>query len=156
MILCDEKIVELVVAGDLLVEPFEPELIRAASLCLRLGSEFLTPRTSGTIDVREQNTYPEYRRIRCGDGEGFELPSREFVLARTIEQIRMPRQIAGSLSNLSGLARLGLNVAASTLVSPGFGESGPSTLTLELSNHLDVPIILYPGMRICHIVFCTV
>src|SRR6266496_1709456 len=62
--------------------------------------------------------------------------------------MRMPQHLVGQVFGRSTWARLGLIVATSMLIQPGW----PGVLTLELSNVGDVPLQLYPGDRIAQLV----
>ena len=73
-----------------------------------------------------------------------------FLLASTLEFIRLPRDIAGRLEGRSSLGRLGLQVHATAgFVDPGF----EGTLTFELINSGKLPIRVFPGMRLGQICF---
>jgi len=153
MILSNVEIISLLETGDIQIQPFEEKLVRPASVCLRLGRKCVSVEVSREIDVRDKSTYPRYEMIAAAADGGIFVPPKQMILAHTMEAIALSRQIAARIENLSGLARLGLQVALSNYISPGYGESGMSTLTLELFNTLEVPIRVYPEMRICHLVF---
>jgi len=104
------------------------------------------------IDVRNQASYPKAFEVKVNSQEGFSVPPRSFILAQTLERITISRTLSGFISNLSGLARIGLQVVISTYISPGYGEKEACSLTLEVFNHLDRSIKIYPGMRICHLI----
>jgi dCTP deaminase len=153
MILSNVDILKLVQTGGLVIEPFDAKLVRGASVCLRLGPEFKRMDCRQEIDIRRSETFPAHEEFSSDEYTGFLIPPKTLILASTLERIILPLDIAGWLSNLSGLARLGLQVVLSSLVSPGYGERGATKLTLELLNSLDVPIRVYPKMRICHLTF---
>jgi len=153
MMLSNIDIVRHIDQGLITISPLEQTLIRPASINLRLGTSFLLPETDVTVDLKSRETFPKYYEL---DANIFTLEPKKLVLANTHERIGLCRNVAGWLSNVSGLARLGLNVVGSNLVSPGFGEDEPTTLTLELYNFLDKPIKIYSGMRICHLVLFEV
>jgi dCTP deaminase len=153
MILTDVEINEFIRSSRIVIDPFDSELVRGASVCLRLGTKFMHVKSGNEIDVRIKETYPNYITSSVLDGSGFVVPAKTFVLASTFEKIALPLDVAGWMSNLSGLARMGLQVIFSNLVSPGYGEFGKTSLTLELFNALDVGVRIHPGMRICHLTF---
>jgi dCTP deaminase len=69
----------------------------------------------------------------------------EFVLASTYEIITLPDDIAGRLEGKSSLGRLGLLTHSTAgFIDPGFSGH----ITLELSNVANLPVKLYPGMKI--------
>jgi dCTP deaminase len=77
--------------------------------------------------------------------EPFVLHPGEFVLGSTFEQITLPDDLAGRLEGKSSLGRLGLLTHSTAgFIDPGFNGH----ITLELSNVANLPIILWPGMKI--------
>jgi dCTP deaminase len=80
----------------------------------------------------------------------FILHPGEFVLAVTMERVEVPPDLVGRLDGKSSLGRLGLIVHSTAgFVDPGF----EGHLTLELSNVANLPIAIYPGMRIGQLSF---
>lgn len=152
MLLSNVNIMTLIRTQDLRISPFCENLVRASSICLRLGREYLSLEANQVIDLKCEETYPTCNFSVASHDSGILVPSRGLVLANTLEKIALPYDVAGWISNLSGLARLGLQVVLSSHISPGYGQQGMATLTLELSNTLNVPILVYPEMRICHLV----
>jgi len=76
----------------------------------------------------------------------------EFVLGQTLEWVEWTDDLAARVDGRSSLGRLGL-VIHSTAGHVDAGWRG--SLTLELRNIGMVPILLYPKMRICQLVFET-
>ena len=152
MLLSNQDILRALRGDKLRITPFEIRLVRPASVCLRLGTRFLALEAEKPVDVKDACSYPGVTEIEACAESGFSLPPKQLVLSHTLERIALSRDIGGFISNLSGLARLGLQVAMSTYITPGYGENGLCALTLELFNHLDSPVKLYPGMRICHLI----
>jgi dCTP deaminase len=81
--------------------------------------------------------------------ESFILHPQTLVLGSTFEFISLPNDIAASIEGRSSWARTGLMVATASYVEPGF----KGCITLELSNVSNIPIKLYPGLRIGQIIF---
>jgi dCTP deaminase len=79
----------------------------------------------------------------------FILHPRSFVLATTLEWIRMPRTLAGYVTGKSSWGRRGLVIETAPGVHPGF----IGCLTLELANVGEIPIEIYPGTPICQLFF---
>jgi dCTP deaminase len=75
------------------------------------------------------------------------LPGR-FELASTMEHFSMPVHVMGRVHDKSTWARLGLAVQ-NTVIEPGWR----GWLTLELTNHSNVPIFIQAGDPIAQIVF---
>lgn len=153
MILSDDLIVQRIKDNAISVVPFERTNLRSASICLRLGEFCARLEGKGVVDLSDSKSYPEVNRIRIDD-QGMIVGPKEFLLCGTLEKVGFGREHCGLISNLTGLARLGLGIALSGFVSPGYGEDNPLPLTLELYNYGPVPIRLYAGMRICHLIVC--
>ena len=69
----------------------------------------------------------------------------EFVLGSTLEVCTLPDDLAGRLEGKSSLGRLGLLTHSTAgFIDPGF----TGHITLELSNVANLPITLWPGMKI--------
>ena len=78
-------------------------------------------------------------------GEPFVLHPGEFVLGSTLELCTLPDDLAGRLEGKSSLGRLGLLTHSTAgFIDPGFSGH----ITLELSNVANLPITLWPGMKI--------
>jgi dCTP deaminase len=145
MILSDRTIRALIERGDLKVEPFDEGLVQSSSLDLRLGSEFARYRDGTVIDVKEGPGEVEILRAE----EFIEIAPKEFLLATTLEYIKLPPYLTAFVEGRSSLGRLGLFIENAGWVDAGF----EGQITLELYNANRTPIRLYVGMRICQLVF---
>jgi dCTP deaminase len=129
----------------------------AASIDLRLGTWFVTlPRTRFThLDVLNELDPASADAARLAKThyvpfhKKFYLHPKDFVLAVTLEWLRLPNKLAGYVVGRSSWGRRGLIIATAAGVHPGF----TGCLTLELSNVGDVPIALVPGITICQVFF---
>jgi len=80
----------------------------------------------------------------------FVLHPGEFVLGSTLERIRLPDDLVARLEGKSSLGRLGLLIHSTAgFIDPGWDGH----VTLELSNVANLPITIYPGMKIGQISF---
>lgn len=120
---------------------------------MRLGSSFTIPKTShlGAIDPDDEDLVKGYTSaVDIGHGDEFFLHPGEFVLAATLEYIRVPRDLACRIEGRSSWGRLGLLVHATAgFVDPGYSGN----LTFELFNAGRLPIKLKPGMRMAQLCF---
>ena len=74
----------------------------------------------------------------------------EFALGSTLERVAIPDDLVGRIEGISSLGRLGLLIHTTA----GFVDAGwDGHLTLELSTVANLPITLYPGMKIGQISF---
>jgi dCTP deaminase len=128
------------------VEPFAESMIQPSSVDVRLDKFFRVFENHKYEVIDPALEQPELtREIIAEDGEAFILHPGEFVLASTYEVITLPDDIAGRLEGKSSLGRLGLLTHSTAgFIDPGFSGH----ITLELSNVANLPVKLYPGMKI--------
>lgn len=146
MILSDRDLRALVEAGDLVIDPFDEASIQPSSIDLRVGNLFRVFNNSRYpyIDVR-QPMEDLTELVEASEGEPFILHPGEFVLGSTLERVALPNDKVGRLEGKSSLGRLGLLIHSTA----GFVDAGfDGYLTLELSNVANLPITIYPGMKI--------
>lgn len=111
---------------------------------VRLGPQFARP-VSGLIDPKDM--------LKCG-WERFtahyyvDIPPNDFVLAETVETIKMPEDVLAVCVGKSTYARCGL-VVNTTPLEPGW----QGKVTLELSNTTKLPIRVYVGEGIAQVLF---
>jgi dCTP deaminase len=151
MILSDRTIREEIKAGRIEIDPFDDSAIQASSVDVHVDSMFRVFHNARYpyIDVkREMEDLTELTEVK--EGEAFILHPGEFVLGSTLERVRLPDDIAARLEGKSSLGRLGLLTHSTA----GFVDAGfDGHLTLELSNVANLPITIYPGMKIGQIAF---
>ena len=151
MILSDRTIREQLAAGRIEIEPLDPGNIQPSSVDLHIDRYFRVFRnhTMRVIDVKEdQEELTEL--VEIAEDDAFILHPGEFVLGSTVERVRLADDLVGRLEGKSSLGRLGLLIHSTA----GFVDCGwDGQLTLELSNVANLPITLYPGMKIGQISF---
>ncbi|GGK35100.1 dCTP deaminase [Pilimelia terevasa] len=146
MLLSDRDLVSELKAGALGLAPFEPALIQPSSIDVRLDRLFRVFHnhlyTHIDPSVQQDDLTSE---VEVPGGQPFVLHPGEFVLASTLEVITLGDQLAGRLEGKSSLGRLGLLTHSTAgFIDPGFSGH----VTLELSNVANLPIKLWPGMKI--------
>ncbi len=151
MVLSDRTIRRLVDEGRIGVEPFDPGLMQPSSLDVRVDRFFRVFRNSRYpyIDVKtEQEELTEL--VEVPQEEAFILHPGEFVLGSTLERITLPDDLVARLEGKSSLGRLGLLIHSTAgFIDPGWDGH----VTLELSNVANLPITIYPRMKIGQISF---
>jgi len=137
----------------LIITPLlEREQIGRGAVDLRLGTEFLLlqrtrrPGLDASSDSQERVDDIQ-ERVVVPFGEKLWLHPGHFVLAATLEYLRLPDNMAAYVVGRSSWGRVGLIVATAVFVHPGFR----GCLTLELVNDGDSPIALAPGLRIAQL-----
>ena len=151
MILSDRSIREELAAGRIVLDPSDDSLIQPASVDVRLDKFFrvFLNHTMPVIDVKK-NLEELTRLVEIDDDRPFVLHPGEFVLGSTLERIALPDDLVGRVEGKSSLGRLGLLIHSTA----GFIDAGwDGHITLELSNVANLPITLYPGMKIGQISF---
>jgi dCTP deaminase len=151
MILSDVDIRKEIESGRIEIEPFDPSSIQPSSVDLHVDNRFRVFANSRYpyIDVkREMPDLTEIVEVR--NDEPFILHPGEFVLGSTRERVAIPDDMVARLEGKSSLGRLGLLIHSTAgYVDPGWD----GFLTLELSNVANLPITIYPGMKIGQISF---
>jgi dCTP deaminase len=151
MILSDRTIKEAIATGRIVIDPFEESFVQPSSIDLRVDRFFR---------VFENHRYPSIdpkspqedltTLVETDDEEPFILHPGEFVLGSTLERVLLGVDLVARLEGKSSLGRIGLLIHSTAgFVDPGFD----GYLTLELSNVANLPIAIYPGMKIGQISF---
>ena len=146
MLLSDGDIRAELDSGRVAVEPFSEAMIQPSSIDVRLDRWFRVFENHKYTVIDPRMEQPELTRLLEPEGDdGFILHPGEFVLGSTYEIVTLPDDIAGRLEGKSSLGRLGLLTHSTAgFIDPGFSGH----VTLELSNVANLPIVLYPGMKI--------
>src|SRR3984893_5396466 len=130
-----------------------------ASIDIRLGFEFVlvSPSVRGSIDELSDDKLSRlstdlYRKEYVPLGGSLVIHPHQFILAATLEYVRLPPDLMSYVIGLSTWGRLCLIVATAVGIRPGFA----GTLTLELRNLGETPLTLYPGQAIGQLFFHNV
>jgi dCTP deaminase len=146
VLLSDRDIRAEIAANRVGVEPFDEAMIQPSSVDVRLDKFFRVFENHKYSVIDPSTEQAELTREVIAEGdEPFILHPGEFVLASTYEVITLPNDIAGRLEGKSSLGRLGLLTHSTAgFIDPGFSGH----ITLELSNVANLPVKLFPGMKI--------
>jgi dCTP deaminase len=151
MVLSDRTIARLLAEGRIEIDPYDEELLQPSSVDVRVDRFFRVFHNNRYpfIDVREeQEDLTEL--VEITEDRAFILHPGEFVLGSTLERIRLPDDLVARLDGKSSLGRLGLLIHSTAgFVDPGWNGH----VTLELSNVANLPVTIYPGMKIGQISF---
>jgi dCTP deaminase len=156
-------------SGTLTVSPIlSGDQLGAASIDLRMGNVALVVRARGSSHVD-----PQTAKVRAESGtkhdiaferyqkhERYDIPFKSklllhpgaLALVPTLEWVKLPNNLIGSVTARSTWAREGLSIATATLIEPSY----QGIVTLELANLGQIPITLYPGLLIAQITFARV
>lgn len=146
MILSDKTLKAMIDKKDLVVEPLINDSIQPASIDCRLGTHFLVveDRDMQIIELNSEIKYREY------NGPSITIPPHSFLLATTMEYVKLPDDLTAFVEGRSSIGRMGLFIQNAGWVDPGF----EGQITLELYNANSLPIRLEAGRRVCQLVFC--
>ena len=143
------------VVGPML-EPSDQVSPSQASIDVRLGCDFRLALAS-TIGVLDEFSDPVenhfsdlasvYDRFYVPLGASVTVHPHQFLLAMTLEYLRLPDDLMAYVVGRSTLGRLGLIIATAVGIHPRF--YGP--LTLEIRNLGEAPLRLYPGQVIAQL-----
>ncbi len=161
MILSDRTIRGLA-ANCGLIEPFDEDQLQPCSYDVRLdgriklfGITKIKKHPKGHIIGRVIDaSSKELSGISMVDvdisNKSYVLNPGEFILGSTVESVSIPDYLACRFEGKSSLGRIGLT----THVTAGFIDPGfQGTITLEIKNENQFPILLKPGMLIGQLCF---
>jgi len=168
-ILGRSKLIQRLRKGDLVISPIlSSDQIGAASIDLRMGNVFLMVRARGSSHVDpvaakaalikgkqhdiEADKRQKHERYEVPFKSKFLLHPGSLALVPSLEWMRLPRDLLGTVTARSTWAREGLSIATATLIEPGY----EGIVTLELANLGQIPIALYPGLSIAQIALAKV
>lgn len=155
-ILSDKDIKEYLDKKKIIIDPLSDEKqIQPSSVDLRIGNEFKVFKVIrkpyiDPLDEEDVASYMESSTVK--DGESFIIHPNEFALATTEEYIKVPENLVARVEGRSSMGRLGVTMHVTAgYIDPGF----EGKITLEISNIGAMPVALYPGQRVCQVVFET-
>jgi dCTP deaminase len=159
-IITRKEIVERVQSGSL---AFKPNLdrfqLQEHSVDLRLGFTFMIPkmwhmtsRGRESLDIThfDKRNHEYFEVIEMEQGQYFELLPQEYILVSTLESIKMPTDLMGVLYPRSSTNRKGLSLDLTGIIDAGY--EGQLILPIR-NNTRSQAIRLYPGERLCQVVF---
>lgn len=150
MILSDKDIKKIIKEKKLLFNPkLSNDQIGPASVDLKLSGVFKTFNTNkhSLLDIKKELPKDFTKTTNVKKNEYFVLHPNDFVIASTIEYIKVPDDLVVRVEGKSSLARMGVLVHTAGFIDPGF----EGNVTLEISNQSNLAVTLYPGMYICQI-----
>ena len=137
MLLSDRDLRAELQGGRVVLDPFDDAMVQPSSIDVRLDRYFriFENHRYAYIDPAEQQDDLTTLIEPEGD-DALILHPGEFVLGSTLEVVTLPDDVAGRLGLLTH--------STAGFIDPGF----TGHVTLELSNVANLPIKLWPGMKI--------
>ncbi len=138
----------------LIITPLEVNQIGPSSVDLHLGNEFIVFRRASitNIDVSDaekvmRNVHKYQEKVRISKKDNFILHPGQLVLGATQEYVALPKDISATICGRSTWGRTGLIIATATQIAVSF----KGCITLELVNNGEIPLVLYPGLRVAQL-----
>ena len=146
MLLSDRDLKAALAAGRMGLDPYDEAMVQPSSIDVRLDRYFRVFANHRYTHIDPAVAQDDLTELLEPEGEEpFILHPGEFVLGSTLEVISLGNDLAARLEGKSSLGRLGLLTHSTAgFIDPGFSGH----VTLELSNVANLPIRLYPGMKI--------
>ena len=146
MLLSDRDLKAALASGRMGLAPYDEEMVQPSSIDVRLDRYFRVFANHRYTHIDPKVAQDDLTELLEPEGdEPFVLHPGEFVLGSTLEVITLGDDLAARLEGKSSLGRLGLLTHSTAgFIDPGFSGH----VTLELSNVANLPIKLYPGMKI--------
>lgn len=155
MVLSDKDIIDELINGELSIKPYTEEHVEPASMDLQLGDSF--KKSNGILNT-ESGEFVQPVSLSndtdCIDwkrtNDDVLIKPGDFVLASTKEYVEIPDYLVGQVEGRSSIGRMGISIHQTAgYIDPGFNGN----ITLELTNHGPVEVLLSSGDRVCQIVF---
>ncbi|MDD5959199.1 dCTP deaminase [Methanobrevibacter wolinii] len=155
-ILSDQDLKEYIKNKKIIIDPLkDEEQIQPSSVDMRLGDEFKVFKVirKPYIDPKDDEDLASYMEsIIVENNNAFIIHPGEFALATTYEYVKVPNDLVARVEGRSSMGRLGVTMHVTAgYIDPGF----EGKITLEISNIGAMPVALYPGQRVCQLVFET-
>lgn len=128
--------------------------IGPACIDLRLGTEFIETgsRRGAATDPVGKTTVSNFedvpQRYQVALGQDVVLHPRQFILASSLEFVRIPSDLGAQILSRSSWGRVGLTVSTASAVQPGY----TGMITFQLVNSGSMPIVLHPGLRVVQMI----
>lgn len=151
-ILTKNTILEEMKNGNITIEPFLEDQVGPGSVDLHLGRALRVFKKRDKPFVVEEGSDIESmtETVEVEPGNCFILKPGQTVLGITEEKISLASNIAGWIEGRSRFARMGLAIH----ITAGFIQPGTANQqVLEIMNLSPTPLTLYPGTRICQVIF---
>ncbi len=148
MFLSDQDIQQALERGEIVISDFQEANMNPASYSLTLGPILYKLKQKEFLDSRINKQ--DYEEITVSPEKGYALQPGEFLIARSAEKITLATTIGGILATAGSRAQQGLDaIQSSTFMEPG----SDNHMALELHNSTQMPILLFPGVRIVKAAF---
>ena len=145
MFLSENEIWEYIKKGELIIEPFSPEVVDKNGLDLRVGQEYAVIKPSDEpVDIAEIKGIEDIGEVKTAEKDIILKPGYIYLI-NTLEFIVMPKDLIGVCCLRSTFARLGISIAP-TIIDAGF--RGKIVMEIHPSCR---PVKIHVGDRLLHL-----
>ncbi|HEY4963198.1 MAG TPA: dCTP deaminase [Candidatus Saccharimonadales bacterium] len=165
-IVVKNEILESIKSGELRFTPALDSLqFRPHAVDLRLGTTFKVPKRTFGVDKKKggrsataldflavnNGHFEFYEEIELKPGQYFDILPGEWIMGTTLEKVHMKsNSLMGILYPRSSVNRRGLSVDMTGIVDAGYNGH----LMIPIHNTTSMQVVrLYPGERVCQLVF---
>lgn len=161
-VLSDRTILKYNEKGLLITDPLDPVQVQPNSVDLTVASscKYIVPNATvhgqPAVDIGKRIDYAsgavgQPKRIDgiWKDRPYFYIGPQQFILLASNEILNIPNGIIAFVQGRSSIARLGIQTEQAGLIDAGFN----GTITFEVYNQTEYPIIIYEGTRIAQVYF---
>lgn len=159
-VITKKQILEKIKSGEITFKPALDQFqLQEHAVDLRLGFTFmipkmwhLTPRGRESLDIThfDKNNNGFFEVVELEQGQYFDLLPQEYILVSTFESIKVPDDLMAVLYPRSSTNRKGLSLDLTGIIDSGY--EGQLVLPIR-NNTRSQTVRLYPGERMCQIVF---
>ena len=148
-VLTREVILREIESGRVVIDPFDPDQVGAASIDLTLGDQIRVIESGpAPIEIQDDTDFRDHTEVRSLRA-GFVLDPGVTIHGITRERVTLPSNVCGFLEGRSRFARLGLMVhVTSAFVQPGVANRQ----VLEMSNVSSRALRIHASVRVCQLV----
>jgi dCTP deaminase len=148
-VLTREVILREIESGRVVIDPFDPDQVGAASIDLTLGDQIRVIESGqAPIEIQDDTDFRDHTDVQSLR-EGFVLDPGVTIHGITRERVTLPSDVCGFLEGRSRFARLGLMVhVTSAFVQPGVANRQ----VLEMSNVSSRALRIHASVRVCQLV----
>lgn len=159
-VITKKQIIERLSSGDLAIKPsLDSFQLQEHAIDLRIGFTFMIPKTwhltpngreTMSLSHFDKNNDHFFDIVELEEGQYFELMPHEYVLASTLESLKIPTDLMAVLYPRSSTNRKGLSLDLTGIIDAGY----EGQLILPIRNNTQSQVVrIFPGERICQIVF---
>lgn len=155
MLLSDQRILEEIERGNIVIEPFDRQQLGTNSYDVRLGEWHFEPnRNLAVVDfTHEEDTRAFWGEPRRAENGVIAIRPGDTILCHTQEVVGGTNGFTTSMRARSSIGRSCLSVCKCA----GVGDVGyVARWTMEITNHSHATIVLPVGLRVAQILFYEV